>query len=327
MIVRSPKPKLNLTQRRRWRWTESLGLMLVLLPAGLLQAETLHVPNASFESPTVFFLVSTVFDSWERTPQSTNWDENVSGPWTNQTGIFKNTAVGSPDHIDNCDGLQAGWLFATPGVGLFQDYNSMDWDDPAPTHAFDSQYEVGKAYRLQVGLFVGTSVGLPMQEGVPLALSLYYRDAASNQVAVATTVVTNSSGVFSNGNHFLDFEVNVPTVQPGDAWAGENIGILFLSTVNPEQEGGYWDLDNVRLTSVSATAPRLSSPVYTNSQFQFTLVSDPGTTCEILASTNLALPVSAWTSLVTVTNVTGTIPLVDTNTDFDQRFYRARQVP
>ena len=109
--------------------------------------------------------------------------------------------------------------------------------------------------------------------------------------------------------------------------AGRNIGIQFLSTVTPEMEGGYWDLDNVRLTSTSVSAPTLSNPIHSGSQFQFTLQSEPGTVLEILASTNLVMSVSQWSSLGVVTNVTGSIPFIDTSANFDQRFYQARLLP
>lgn len=311
--------------RRLNRLLRQTCWLLWLVGSAALQAGPINVPNASFESPPVFFSVSTVFDSWQRMPEPAWWDENVTGPWTNLTGIFQNTAPGSTDHIDNCDGNQAAWLFANPDAGLFQDYDSMDWNDPAPTHAFDAKFEVGRSYRLTVGLIVGTSAGLPMQEGVTLAVGLYYRDPFSNRIAVATTVVTNSSTIFSNGNHFLDFGVNVPTVQADAVWAGQQIGIQFLSTVSPELAGGYWDLDHVQLTSV--LAPTLLNPAWTNGQFQFTLQSEPGLAVEILASTNIALPTANWMSLGTLTNVNGTIPYIDTFANFGQRFYQARQLP
>lgn len=324
MIASGAKPDFELARRLNWLLTRTC-LLLLVARSGVLQAAPVSVPNASFESPAIFFSVSTVFDSWQRTPEPVWWDENASGPWTNLTGIFKNPAPANSDHIDNCDGNQAAWLFANPGVGLFQDYDSMDWNDPVPTHAFDVKFEAGKSYRLLVGLIVGTGAGLPMQEGVTVDLSLYYRDAQSNRIPVATTVVANSSSVFSNGNHFLDFEVNVPTVTGDDDWAGKNIGIQLLSTVHPDMAGGYWDVDNVRLYSIRA--PTLSGSVYTNGQFRFVLEGEPGYACEILASTNVTLPPSNWTSLGVLTNVSGTVPFVDTNANFDQRFYRARQLP
>jgi hypothetical protein len=77
------------------------------------------------------------------------------------TGIFKNSPTNSSDHIDNCDGDQAIWLFAVPEVALFQDNNSVDWDDPAPTHAFDAKFEIGKSYQLTVGLLGGRGENPP----------------------------------------------------------------------------------------------------------------------------------------------------------------------
>jgi hypothetical protein len=47
----------------------------------------------------------------------------------------------------------------------------------------------------------------------------------------------------------------------------------------------------------------------------------------MLATTNLALATSNWTSLGTLTNVTGTTPFLDTTTNLTRRFYRAHQLP
>jgi hypothetical protein len=286
---------------------------------GPLRAESIAVPNASFESPQTGY-VNINIDSWQKSPKPDWYVESGGYLWTQLTGLFKNTATNSPDHIDNCDGNQAIWLFAVPEVALFQDYDSVDWNDPSPTHDFDAVFEAGKSYRLAVGVIGGGGGMLPE---VTLELSLYYRDAASNRVAVAATVVTNLPTVFSNTTHLLDFTVHVPTVQPGDAWAGRHIGVQFLSTVSTNLQGGYWDMDNVRLTSL----PSLTNPVHTNGQFQFELLSEPGLVFEILASTNVALPLSNWFNLGALTNATGTVPFVDTTPDFNQRFYRARQLP
>src|ERR1051325_1223463 len=155
-----------------------------------LRAEAINLPNRSFESPTTPF-VNPNIDSWQKSPKPDWYVEDPNHIWTQLTGTFKNPATNTTGHIDNCDGSQAIWLFAVPEVSLFQDYDSVDWDDVQPTHAFNATYQPGNAYRLTVGLLVGTSAGIPMEEGVTLALSLYFRDALSNQVAVATTVVTN----------------------------------------------------------------------------------------------------------------------------------------
>jgi len=305
-----------------WNWAGWMGLLGL---AGSLQAAPIAVPNGSFESPATFF-VSLNIDSWQKTPQPGGWDTNASGEWSNLMGIFKNTAPGSLDHITNCDGNQAMWLFARPEAGLFQDHDSVAWNDPSPSHGFDVRFEIGRSYQLKVGLLVGgMGNGGGIQPGATLDLVLYYRDADSNRVSVATTTITNSLSVFSNSTQLLDVAVDVPTVRAGDPCAGQHLGILFLSTVTPELEGGYWDLDNVRLSSI--LAPTLSNPVRANGQFRFTLLSEPGLAYEVLARSDLTLSGADWTSLGLLTNVTGTVPFVDTNANFDQRFYQARQLP
>lgn len=304
------------------RW---LGFFCGLTLAGLLHAGSVAVPNASFELPLTFFATPNL-DNWQRTPQPSNWDTNASGPWENLIGVFKNTPVGTFDHIDNCHSNQAMWLFANPDAGIFQDYDSMDWNDPTPPHLFDAIYEAGKFYQLTVGLLVGgKGSGGGITPGATIEFSLYYRDAASNRVTVAATTITNQLDVFTNSTHLLDFSVTTPVVRAGDAWAGQHIGISLISTADTNLNAeGYWDLDNVRLNSI--LAPSLLNPTRTNDQFSFTLQSEPGMIVEVLASPDAVLPAGNWTSLGVITNLTGTIPFIDTTANFDQRFYQARQV-
>lgn len=213
-----------------------------------------------------------------------------------------------------------------PEVGLFQDYDSIGLNETSPSHAFDANYELGKAYQLTVGLFGGGLGGnYGMKLGVTLELSLYYRDANSNRITVAATTVTNTTANFTSNTNLVDFKVQTPTVTAADPWAGKHIGIQLLSTVTTNLQGGYWDLDNVRLASI--LAPQLTAPHVTNNQFQFTLVSEPGARVEILASTNATLPHSIWTSLGLITNTSGTTAFVDSSPFFPHRFYQARHLP
>jgi hypothetical protein len=78
--------------------------------------------------------------------------------------------------------------------------------------------------------------------------------------------------------------------------------------------------------AVAQTAPVLTQPGWTNHQFGFKLVGDSSSLYEILASSNVATPVTNWTSLGTFTNVTGTYSFTDPATNLSQRFYLARQV-
>jgi len=296
------------------RHLSTLTLAVLILAAGALQAGTVAIPNASFESPVTPYAGPFV-DSWQQAPS----------PYSQQTGVFLNLPPGDPSHIDNCDGAQAAFFFASQQVALFQDYDSTDYTNSTPTHAFDATFEVGKSYTLTVGVIGGTNLAIPMQEGTTLELSLYYRDDLGDKHTAAATTITNSGAAFGLSRHFVDYHVHLPTVQSGDPWAGRHIGMQFLSTVSPELEGGYWDLDNVRL--FSAGAPALLNPVRTNGQFTFTVESDPGLHFQILATTDLTLPLSSWTSLGTLTNTTGTTAFFDPAPLYDRRFYRARQLP
>jgi len=164
-----------------------------------------------------------------------------------------------------------------------------------------------------------------MQPDAAFQISLYYRDALSNMVTVAATTVTNTAANFPTTTNFVDFSIRVPGVQPTDPWAGKNIGIRLLSLATTNNQGGYWDVDNVRLTETVEN--ELADPAVSNGHFQLTLHSEPGLRFEVLASTNAALAVSNWSSLGTVTNVTGSTPFVDGGATLLRRYYRGRQLP
>jgi hypothetical protein len=278
-------------------------------------------PNGSFESPETDFAAPPM-DGWQKAPQPF-WYVDPTGmfPWEALMGQFLNTTNGSPDHIDNVDGAQAVYLFASPGVAIFQDYDSIGGGNTTPTHDFNAKFEVGKSYVLTVGVIGG---GGGMSNGATLEVSFYYRDAASNKVTVAATTITNTPGLFPTNTHLTDFAAQVPTVKGGESWAGKHIGIQIASTVGFDKMGGYWDLDNARLRAVED--PVMKSPNVTGGHFQFALQSAPGR-YEVLGSPNVTVSSAQWTSLGTVTNFTGSISVTDTNTSFGRRFYQVRPSP
>jgi hypothetical protein len=303
-----------------------VGLVALALSGGALQAGNIYVPNHSFESPVVppvTPFAGPAMDDWAKSPQPFWYDpaQNFDTPWDFLMGTFYN--VPNPGtFIDNCDGSQAAFLFALPEAALFQDYTSVYGTNTVPSHALNATYTVGRAYNLTVGLMGG---GGGMKTGVTFQVSLYYRDAASNRVTVAATTITNTLANFPTNTHLVDFQVPVPGVKATDPWAGQNIGIQLLSTADFSNSGGYWDIDNVRLSET--VAPNLGSPGLVNGQFKFTLQSEPGLGFEILATTNAVLAVSNWTSLGTLTNVTGTSSFTDIAPNSNQRYYQARQLP
>lgn len=230
----------------------------LLLTTASATAQPIIVPGGSFESPIAPlppFPIHPGIDSWQKTAQPFWYDPATFGgtPWSMLSGTFPNPPISSPnnDHIVNLHGNQAGFLLALPGIGIFQDRETMDWDDAVPSHAFDVTYEVGKSYNLTVGVL--GSYGLAPTS--TLRLSLYYRTGSTINT-IGFTDVLYSSTVFPDISHLVDFSVNLPTVQAGDAWAGQNIGIA-IDVMTPGGTGTtYWDIDNVRLV---AAVPEPSS--------------------------------------------------------------------
>jgi hypothetical protein len=309
------------------RHSITAAVCLTVMVAGncAVRAGTLTVPNSSFEAPVVppvFPYAIPDMTAWQKIPQPGWYDptNNYDTPWEYLMGTFYNVPFPS-SFIDNCDGIQAAFLYCYPETAFFQDYDSIDGTNTIPRHAFNATFAVNRAYRLTVGVIGG---GGGMQGGAPLVLSLYYRDASSNMVTVAATTITNTAELFPTNTHLVDFSVYVPGVRVTDPWAGQHIGVQVASTVEYDLRGGYWDVDNVRLTEIPL--PALTDPLMTNQQCGFTLQSQPGLRFEILAATNLSLALSNWTSLGTVTNLNGVVPFLDPTTNMSRRFYRAHQL-
>ncbi len=306
-----------------------IGAGVVLALAGVadgLRAERIPVPNGSFETPATEF-VTTQLDEWQKTPEPAWYGLLQLGPWDQLTGIFLNLPPADPGTIVNCDAAQAMFLFGVPEVGFFQDYDSIGGTNTAPTHAFDARFEVGKAYRLTVGVLGG---GANMRAGVSLRLRLYYRDGDGNRVTVASTNIVFDPAALPPTKSLVDSEVATPIVASDDAWAGRHIGIELLSTVSlldQELWGGFWDLDNVRLTAETEAGPTLTNPRITEGQMTFTLQSEPGLRFEVSTADDLGLAPAGWSSSGPLTNSTGTFVFVDPTTVSGARFYRVRQLP
>lgn len=224
--------------------------VISLLCVSASNAQTIIVPNGSFESPSTTFVTNN-FDSWQKTDRPAYFDyveQNYGYSWNQMSGAFAGTGT-----YGNLHGSQAAYLFSFPQVGLVQDFDTMDYNDASPSHAFNAAFEVGKSYSLTLGVF-GKGFYGAMTEGSMFGLSLYYRDGL-NMVTVGTpTIVTYTAAGFPNFGGTLnlqDVQVNIPTVQAGDAWAGQHIGIKIESIYGTGD--GYWDFDNVRLTAVPET--------------------------------------------------------------------------
>lgn len=215
-----------------------VGIATLAAWAGTSRAALIDIPNASFESPEVPdvapWAISTITD-WQKAPMPDWWPltGQTAQDWDNTSGVFLNVPFAP---ISNVDGKQAAFLFAAPGAELFQE--------------LQASFEIGQSYSLAVAM-EGGGYGMPL--GVPMEIRLYYRDDLGDRVTVGATVVANDndSGTLSN---LTDHQLDIPTVMPGDPWAGRNIGVQLISTATGDMAGGYWDLDNVRLTSVPEPA-------------------------------------------------------------------------
>jgi hypothetical protein len=203
-----------------------------------LHAASISVPNFSFESPnTLPAGVSTSIDSWQKAPQPAYFNPATFGfTWDQTAGIFYDT-----NPYANHDGTQCAYMLSFPQVTLYQD----------ATSGFNATYGVGQSYTLTLGVF-----GKSLNPNNSLQLSLYYRDPGNNVVTIGTpTTITYNAATFplTSPLNLVDYSVSIPAVQAGDAWAGQNIGIM-IQVSSSDFTGGYWDMDNVRLTTVPEPA-------------------------------------------------------------------------
>jgi hypothetical protein len=231
------------------------GLALTAF-AGTLHAQPISVPNYSFESQSAAgfpFDTNPSLDAWQKIAEPSFYTPALGTygiPWFGTSGGFVNVSVYNPNPYANVTGAQAGYILMVPQVTLFQDYST------SPTHDFNASFEIGKSYSMAIALYAKSSFG-PIPAGSTLELSLYYRDNLDNKVKVGSTTVSYSAAAFPTvaNPSLIDYLVNVPTVQAGDAWAGKHIGIQLESTIPIEMTSfANWDFDNVRLTAVPEPA-------------------------------------------------------------------------
>ncbi len=281
----------------------SAGLVIfaILALVNDAPAQPITVSNALFELPNTMYAIPDVAIWNTIPPQGSN--EAAIGVFTN------NPAFDAGAYITNCVGTQAAYMFSDPGLVLYQ--------------VLPATYTVGAGYQLITGLIGGpASAEYPVPaDGAIMQMSLFYL-SGTNMVAIGYTNVVNTTNTFSNIIQFVDFELDIPSVQSTDAWAGKNIGVAF-STILPDgvQEGGTWEINDVQLFST----PCFLNPAATNGQFTATFKSQPGLAFQILATSNLSLSESNWTAIATVTNTNGTMLFRDSPATLPARFYGARE--
>jgi hypothetical protein len=158
----------------------------------------------------------------------------------------------------------------------------------------------------------------------------------SNPVSqIVTAYQTTTFTILTTGTPPLIYQWRKDGMNVADSerLSGANSNILTIIQISPLDSGNWTAVVTNSYGSVTSQVATLTvvvplrilpgSLAFTNGHFEFTLQSTQALRFEIQASTNLV----NWTNLTTLTNVTGTIPFIDTSTNFKQRFYRARQLP
>jgi hypothetical protein len=184
---------------------------------------SIAIENASFEAPVVDpngFPAVPFVDEWIEIDVDTLASAN--------TGVFANTAEESWDHKNDAHGQQLAFLGSEQGNALEQDLVAT--------------YKVGRDYCLTVA--IGVSSRFAPSTEVPLdilELALLYRDGAEIVDILSQPVDATGLSALSS----TDISLHLPTVQPHDAWADMPISVALRAIGMP---GGFWVLDNVRLT-------------------------------------------------------------------------------
>jgi hypothetical protein len=240
------------------RLVRRCGMMVLLVASALVSrpavAAPIPIPNGSFESPSVpavYPYVSLYIDNWQREPVPAYWTAPkplglgaTAQNWHDTVGLYLNMPFdgnGDPAPIiDNLDGAQGVFMFPWPGQGLWQ--------------VLGATFEAGQSYHLSALVQGGGTLPL----GVPMEIRLFYLDAEGHHVPVGATQILNTNPPNTKIVHFPEYDLDIPTVLPGDAWAGENIGVELISTAGMEVFAtlGYqqWEFDYVQLTATPEPA-------------------------------------------------------------------------
>ena len=199
----------------------------IVMPA---PGTSIPIENASFEFPAI----DPLLNPFGADPNVDNWTEiDIDTLGSQNTGVFVNTEpnnvnfYGDHDHIFNADGNQMAFLGSEAGNAFEQDLSAT--------------YNIDCDYHLTVA--VGTSFMFPPSTEEPidyLELAMYYRDG-NEPVDIVSLLIPAM-----DPNQWLkDFSLYLPIVSSDDPWASKNIGIAIRAV---GLAGGFWDLDNVRLS-------------------------------------------------------------------------------
>ena len=206
---------------------KSVFPVVVLMLLSCVYADSIPVANHSFE----IIEIVPADNPYGAIPLITYWTEvDIDTQGSQSTGIFRNTSVDNDDHIVNADGSQLAFLGSMQGNSISQ--------------FTTSKYRVGKSYQLTISVCVSASA--PPVGDNPLSVEFLYWDVF-NPVTIVSVQVP-ADGLTST--LLEDFTLTLPAVQFEYAWAGKSIGIAIRASGT---EGGFWDLDNIRVMEYPRT--------------------------------------------------------------------------
>jgi hypothetical protein len=179
------------------------------------------------------------------------------------TVVWQNPPAGRTGHVDNLpadnsvtqamcnavDPASGQWVLPYQGCAsvVAETGNQL-------TQTLGATFAANTSYQLTVALGTNDpSDGYPVPESTAgMQLALFYTDGSGVEHIVASTTVCNNSDAGLSGTHLLDFSTPMG-VSPGDA-VGKPIGVMLQADdQGPDPVGGFFNVDNVRITSSSDT--------------------------------------------------------------------------
>ena len=232
------------------------------------------------------------------------------------------TLAGSPLNYGTNDGTGSAARFFYPfGLGL-----------DAADNVYVADTANNTIRKVTPAGLVTTLAGLPGYNGTNDGTSTAARFNSPYGLAVDTAANVYVADSFSHTIRKMTPAGVVTTIAGSPLYAGSNDGPGSVAQFNSPRGVAVDTAGNVYVTDSLNHTLRIGRPpppiivasslARTNGQFSFTIQSLPGSAVEIHASPDL----SNWSSIATLTNLTGTAAFSDPATNFQRRFYRLRQL-
>lgn len=217
-----------------------LGLLalcsVVLGTSAPAMAESINVPNASFEEPVLAPRGIGAYSGLDWQCPDYAGSGQLSVPYNSPADNPYGTYITNQDGSNLCLFMGVVNPEIPASVQIFQDLAAI--------------YEVGKSYTFTMG--IARRSDEPGYDTDALELRLFSRNVSG--FTIATTSVTKAELVYDALTYF---SVSIPEVQATDLWANQNIGIWVATTVGPQlgQPSGAWILDDASVTATAIPEP------------------------------------------------------------------------